>query len=133
MKIGVPGAGSSVDRIVSQAQRAEADGFCALWYTSGTLNDPLIAMALAGRATEHIELGTAIANTYACHPVLLASRAAAAVEAIGAPGRFTLGVGPSHQLGPPGRTRRRPGPRTVAASLSDRGVRSSRTTAAARR
>jgi F420-dependent oxidoreductase-like protein len=97
MKIGLPGAGSSVDRIVSQAQRAEADGFCALWYTSGTLNDPLIAMALAGRATEHIELGTAIANTYACHPVLLASRAAAAVEAIGAPGRFTLGVGPSHQ------------------------------------
>lgn len=96
MKIGLPGAGSSVEKIVSQAQRAEADGFCALWYTSGTLNDPLIAMALAGRATEHIELGTAIANTYACHPVLLAARAAAAVEAIGAPGRFTLGVGPSH-------------------------------------
>ena len=97
MKIGLPGLGNTIDKIVSQAQRAEADGVCALWYTSGTLNDPLIAMTLAGRATDHIQLGTAIANTYACHPVLLAARAAAVVEGIGSPGRFTLGIGPSHK------------------------------------
>lgn len=96
MRIGLPGLGSTVDGIVQQAERAEADGFSSLWYTSAA-GDPLIAIALAGRATSTIELGTAVLQTYACHPVLQAYRAAAAASAIGAPRRFTLGVGPSHQ------------------------------------
>jgi F420-dependent oxidoreductase-like protein len=97
MRIGLPGLGRSVDRIVEQAQQAEADGFTSLWYASAIGGDPLAAMALAGRATSTIELGTAVLQTYTCHPVLQANRAAAVVSAIGAPGRFTLGVGPSHQ------------------------------------
>jgi F420-dependent oxidoreductase-like protein len=36
--------------------------------------------------------------SYACHPVLQASRVSAAVSAIGAPGRLTLGIGPSHRV-----------------------------------
>ena len=55
-------------------------------------------MELAGRATTRIELGTAVMQTYTCHPVLQASRTIAAAEAIGTPGRFTLGVGPSHDV-----------------------------------
>jgi F420-dependent oxidoreductase-like protein len=55
-------------------------------------------MALAGRATTTIELGTAILQTYACHPYLQATRVVAAATAIGQPGRFTLGVGPSHEM-----------------------------------
>jgi F420-dependent oxidoreductase-like protein len=97
MRIGLPGLGRSVDRIVEQAQQAEADGFTSLWYASAVGGDPLAAMAVAGRATSTIELGTAVLQTYACHPVLQANRAAAVVSAIGTPGRFTLGVGPSHQ------------------------------------
>jgi F420-dependent oxidoreductase-like protein len=97
VRIGLPGLGRSVDRIVEQAKQAEADGFTSLWYASAVGGDPLAAMALAGRATSTIELGTAVLQTYACHPVLQANRAAAVVSAIGAPGRFTLGVGPSHQ------------------------------------
>lgn len=97
MRIGLPGLGASVDQIVRQAERAEADGFTSLWYTSAVGGDPLVAMALAGRATSRIELGTAVLQTYACHPALLASRTAGAAQAIGAPGRLTLGVGPSHQ------------------------------------
>ena len=97
MRIGLPGLGTNVDKIVQQAERAEADGFTSLWYTGAVAGDPLVAMALAGRATSTIELGTAILQTYSCHPVLMATRAAAVVAAIGAPGRFTLGVGPSHQ------------------------------------
>jgi F420-dependent oxidoreductase-like protein len=58
----------------------------------------MTAMALAGRATNGIELGTAIMQTYACHPVLQASRAIAAAAAIGSPGRLTLGLGPSHEV-----------------------------------
>lgn len=97
MRIGLPGGGSTVDRIIGQAERAEADGFTSLWYASAVAGDPLVAMSLAGRATETIELGTAVLQTYACHPVLQANRAAATAAAMGGPGRFTLGLGPSHQ------------------------------------
>jgi len=98
MKIGLPGLGSTAEQIIRQAERAEADGFSSLWYTTGVGADPMVAMALAGRATTRIELGTAVMQTYACHPVLQASRSIAAAEAIGTPGRFTLGVGPSHDV-----------------------------------
>jgi F420-dependent oxidoreductase-like protein len=98
MKIGLPGLGSTTEKIIRQAERAEADGFSSLWYATGVGLDPMTAMALAGRATTRIELGTAIMQTYACHPVLQATRSIAAAEAIGTPGRFTLGVGPSHDV-----------------------------------
>lgn len=98
MRIGLLGGGPTADRIVSQASRAEADGFTSMWYPGAAGGgDPLPAMTLAGRATSTIELGTAVLQSYACHPVLQASRAIATASAIGAPGRFTLGVGPSHQ------------------------------------
>lgn len=97
MRIGLTGSGATVDRIVAQAQRAEDDGFASMWYSSAVTGDPLVAMTLAGRATSTIELGTAVLQTYACHPTLQAARAAAAAAAIGTPGRFTLGVGPTHR------------------------------------
>jgi F420-dependent oxidoreductase-like protein len=95
MRIGLTGGGSTPEKIVDQAQRAEADGFGALWYASLVQGDPLVAMALAGRATSTIELGTAVLQTYPCHPLLQAQRAASVAAAMGRPG-FTLGVGPSH-------------------------------------
>ena len=96
MRIGLSGGASSVDRMIEQAVQAEADGFTSLWYASAIGGDPLIAIALAGRATTSLELGTAVLQTYTCHPVLQANRAAAVVAAMGRAG-FTLGVGPSHQ------------------------------------
>ena len=63
MRIGLPGGGATVDKIVRQAERAEADGFTSLWYASAVAGDPLVAMALAGRATTSIELGTAVLQT----------------------------------------------------------------------
>jgi F420-dependent oxidoreductase-like protein len=53
-------------------------------------------MALAGRATERIELGTAVLQTYPTHPMTMARQAASVVVAIARPG-FTLGIGPSHR------------------------------------
>ncbi|BBZ63924.1 TIGR03564 family F420-dependent LLM class oxidoreductase [Mycolicibacterium monacense] len=96
MRIGLTGGGSSVDKIVAHAQRAEADGFSSLWYASAVGGDPLVAMAIAGRATSAIELGTAVLQTYPCHPLLQANRVAAAANAMGRPG-LTLGLGPSHE------------------------------------
>jgi F420-dependent oxidoreductase-like protein len=99
MRIGLTGGGSTADRIVGQASRAEADGFSSMWYPSSAgAGDPLAAMTLAGRATSAIELGTAVLVSYACHPVLQASRVSAAAAAVGSAGRFTLGVGPSHRF-----------------------------------
>lgn len=97
MRIGLTGGGSSVDRIVRQAVEAEADGFTSLWFASAVFGDPLVPMAIAGKATTTIELGTSVLQTYTCHPVLQANRAAAAAAAMERPG-FTLGVGPSHQV-----------------------------------
>ena len=97
MRIGLAGLGATVDQVIRRAEQAEADGFTSLWYTSGTAGDPLVAMVLVARATSRIELATAVLQTYACHPVLQATRAVAAVAAIGTPGRLTLGIGPSHQ------------------------------------
>lgn len=96
MRIGLTGWGSSVDKVVSQAKQAEADGFTSLWYASAVTGDPLVAIALAGRETSRIELGTAVLQTYPCHPLLQANRVASVVDAMGRPG-FTLGVGPSHE------------------------------------
>jgi F420-dependent oxidoreductase-like protein len=97
MRIGLPGSGTTIEKIIRQAEQAEADGFSSLWYASAVFGDPLVAMALAGRATSTIELGTSVLQSYTCHPALQANRTAALVAAIGTPGRVTLGIGPSHQ------------------------------------
>lgn len=96
MRIGLSGGAASAERMVEQAKRAEDAGYSALWYPSAIGIDPLAAMAMAGAATERIELGTSILPTYSCHPSLMAGRALATSLAMGRQG-FTLGVGPSHQ------------------------------------
>src|SRR3984885_12243057 len=85
MRIGLTGAGATADRLGEQGQRAEGGGLTRMW-------DPGAA------APSAIERGPAVLVPYPCHPVLKASRANAAVSAIGGPGRFTLGVGPSHRV-----------------------------------
>ncbi|MBK5222311.1 MAG: TIGR03564 family F420-dependent LLM class oxidoreductase [Acidimicrobiia bacterium] len=95
MRIGLSGGAASVEKMVEQATKAEADGFSALWYAGAIGGDPLLAMAMAGAATSTIELGTSIVQTYPCHPSLQANRVLAAVAAMDRPG-FTLGIGPSH-------------------------------------
>jgi F420-dependent oxidoreductase-like protein len=96
VRIGLTGGGGSVDKVVQQAVSAEADGFTSLWYASLVTGDPLVAIALAGRETSRIELGTAVLQTYPCHPLLQANRVASVVDAMRRPG-FTLGIGPSHE------------------------------------
>ena len=92
MRIGLNGGGGTVERMIEQAQQAEADGFSALWYPSAVAGDPVTPMAAVGRETSTIELGTAVLQTYTAHPLLQAKRAAAAAWTMGRPG-FTLGIG----------------------------------------
>ena len=95
MRIGLNGGGATVERMIEQAKQAEAEGFSALWYPSAVAGDPVAPMAVVGRATSTIELGTSVLQTYTSHPVLQANRALSAALAMGRPG-FTLGIGPSH-------------------------------------
>lgn len=96
MRIGLTARGTTANQLVEHAQWAEEQGFASVWYASVTAGDPLVAIALAGRATARIELGTAVLQTYPCHPVLQANRVASVVDAMGRPG-FALGIGPSHE------------------------------------
>lgn len=101
MRIGIgigdiAGAPADLDGIVAQAKRAEADGFASGWFAHIMGFDAVMAAALVGRATTRIELGTAVVPTYTRHPALMAQQALTAQVATG--GRFTLGVGLSHQV-----------------------------------
>src|SRR6478735_7993081 len=93
MRIGLTGGAATADKMIEQAVQAEADGFTSLWYASTVAGDPLVAIALAGRATARIELGTAVLQTYPCHPLLQANRASSVVNAIG---RAVLGMSYDH-------------------------------------
>jgi F420-dependent oxidoreductase-like protein len=95
MKIGLS-AGGTLDRMISQVQRAEEEGFHSMWFAGGIGMDPLTVIALAGRDSERIELGTSIVPTYPRHPTALAQEAIAVEAAVGGE-RFTLGVGVSHR------------------------------------
>jgi alkanesulfonate monooxygenase SsuD/methylene tetrahydromethanopterin reductase-like flavin-dependent oxidoreductase (luciferase family) len=96
MQIGLSAGASTAERAIEQATDAEAAGFRSLWYPGAVGGDPLVQMALAGRATTRIELGTAVLQTYTSHPTLQANRIKAVAAAIGRP--VTLGIGPSHQM-----------------------------------
>jgi F420-dependent oxidoreductase-like protein len=88
--IGEPSAKATADTIV----RAEHLGVPAFWLTIGP-SDPLISFAAAAVQTSSIKLGTSIVPTFPRHPLALAMQAVALGQL--APGRFRLGVGPSHR------------------------------------
>jgi alkanesulfonate monooxygenase SsuD/methylene tetrahydromethanopterin reductase-like flavin-dependent oxidoreductase (luciferase family) len=96
VKIGLSAGAAAVERAIQQAEEAEAAGFSTLWYPGAVSGDPLIQMALAGRATSRIELGTSVLQTYPCHPTLQATRMQSLHAAVGRD--VTLGIGPSHQM-----------------------------------
>jgi F420-dependent oxidoreductase-like protein len=102
MKIGIgigeiAGAAADPEGLVAQARAAEADGFASGWFANIFFSmDAIMAAALSARETGRIELGTAVVPTYPRHPVAMAQQALSAAAI--ACGRFTLGVGLSHQL-----------------------------------
>jgi F420-dependent oxidoreductase-like protein len=92
---GARGAGT-VDAVVAEAKRLEARGFATLWIPHILGLDAITVAAIAGRETRRIEIGTAVVPTYPRHPLALAQQALTANAA--AAGRFTLGIGLSHQV-----------------------------------
>jgi F420-dependent oxidoreductase-like protein len=101
MRIGVisgvtAGEDGSLDGVVRQAQAMEQRGFASFWLPNIFGLDAITTLAIAGRETSKIELGTAVVPTYPRHPVAMAQQALTAGAA--AQGRFTLGLGLSHKI-----------------------------------
>jgi 5,10-methylenetetrahydromethanopterin reductase len=88
--------GATADSVTGQLMHIEQLGFDSAWMP-GIPNGPdiLTLLAIAGRSTERIEIGTAIVPTYPRHPVAMAAQALTVNDALG--GRLTLGIGVSHQ------------------------------------
>jgi F420-dependent oxidoreductase-like protein len=87
-----PNPTATIDAII----QAEERGVSAVWSTvGGTASDAVTVFAAAAARTERIGLGTSIVPTYPRHPVALATQALAIAGL--APGRFRLGIGPSHR------------------------------------
>ncbi|MGE3412438.1 MAG: LLM class flavin-dependent oxidoreductase [Dehalococcoidia bacterium] len=85
-------AAEAVERIRS----AEAMGIPNAWMTTGgTAPDALTVFAGAATVTDRIVMGSCIVPTWLRHPVVLAQQTIA-IESL-APGRFRLGIGPSHE------------------------------------
>ena len=102
MRIGLMDSGlrdhgvASLDEMVELTRVAERSGLASMWFSNIVGHDAMTAAALAARATDRIEVGTAVTPTYPRHPYAMAQQAASTQAA--ARGRFTLGVGPSHRI-----------------------------------
>ncbi|MFA5883264.1 MAG: TIGR03564 family F420-dependent LLM class oxidoreductase [Acidimicrobiia bacterium] len=84
-----------VDRLVADAEAAEAAGFASIWVPQIPSDfDALTAITLMGRATSRIELGTAVLPIQTRHPVAMAQQVLSN-QAV-CEGRLTVGLGPSH-------------------------------------
>jgi F420-dependent oxidoreductase-like protein len=96
MDIGIFGSASTVDGIVAEARSAADGGFGSFWTPQIFGPDAITALAVAASQVEGIRLGTSVVPTFPRHPMMLAQQALTASQASG--GRFTLGIGLSHQI-----------------------------------
>jgi len=80
--------------MVHAIAQAEAAGVPTVWLTTGAGPDGLTVFAAAAATTRSIRMGTAIVPVFPRHPLVVAQQAADIAQL--APGRFVLGLGPSH-------------------------------------
>jgi F420-dependent oxidoreductase-like protein len=82
--------------ILAGIEHAEQLGIPAAWLTTGgTGLDALTLYAAAAVRTNRIRLGTSITPTFPRHPLVVAQQVQVLAQL--APGRFRLGLGPSHR------------------------------------
>jgi F420-dependent oxidoreductase-like protein len=96
MRIGVIVEAKDLDSAVAGVRQAADEGFASAWFTQMFSFDAIGVCTVAGREVPGIEVGTAVVPTFPRHPVTLAMQAVTASLASG--GRFTLGIGLSHQV-----------------------------------
>lgn len=94
--IGADGTSSTLDDIIDVAKNAETAGLDNVWLANIFSFDAISTLAIIGRETQRIGLGTAVTPTYPRHPTAIAQQALTTAAASN--NRFTLGIGLSHQV-----------------------------------
>ena len=94
--IGADGTKSSINAVVQLGKDIEAAGLDHVWLANIFSYDAITALALIGRETERVRLGTAVTPTYPRHPAAMAQQALTTAAATDS--RFTLGIGLSHKV-----------------------------------
>jgi len=89
-------AGGTLDDVVTLVKDVEAAGLDNVWLANIFGLDAISTMAIVGRETTTIGLGTAVTPTYPRHPTAIAQQALTTAAASN--NRFTLGIGLSHQI-----------------------------------
>ena len=94
--IGVVVSAPDSPGILAGIEHAEQLGIPAAWLTTGGVGlDALTLYAAAAVRTGRIRLGTSITPTFPRHPLVVAQQVQVLAQL--APGRFRLGLGPSHR------------------------------------
>jgi F420-dependent oxidoreductase-like protein len=96
-RIGLGVDGSNSAAAVKSIVAAEDAGVKQIWMAQIPFSpDTLTTLAAAAEKTTTINLGTSIVPTYLHHPLVMAQQALSIQDL--APGRFRLGIGPSHRF-----------------------------------
>ncbi len=94
--IGVAVSGTTTEEVLGRIERSEQAGIHAAWLTTGGARlDSLTTFAAAAGRTQTIKFGTSIVPTFPRHPLVMVQQVQVVAQL--APGRFRLGVGPSHR------------------------------------
>jgi F420-dependent oxidoreductase-like protein len=86
----------TVEQIVERCRRLVDNGARSVWSSQIFGQDTLTALAVVGREVPDVSFGTAVIPVHPRHPMVLASQALTVQDACS--GRFTLGIGLSHQM-----------------------------------
>lgn len=96
MDIGIFTQTDDVNDLVRRARRIAEEGFETMWVPQVFGIDAITALAVVAREVPHLRFGTAVIPTYPRHPAMLAAQAKTLSQI--SDGRFTLGIGLSHQV-----------------------------------
>jgi 5,10-methylenetetrahydromethanopterin reductase len=96
MRVGVFVEDRTVDGLVEMARDVADRGFLSAWSPQVFGVDAVTALTVVAREVPSIELGTAVIPTYSRHPMVMAAQARTLQQISG--GRFSLGIGLSHQF-----------------------------------
>ncbi len=95
-RLGVAVSAQDAATVMGNIEDAEAAGLHATWLTTGGSGlDGLTLFAAAAERTKNVMFGTSIVTTFPRHPIVTAQQVQVLAQL--APGRFRLGIGPSHR------------------------------------
>jgi 5,10-methylenetetrahydromethanopterin reductase len=84
-----------IEKVIDAARDAADAGYASFWLPQTMGMDAMAALGVVGREVADIEFGTAVVPTFPRHPIVMAQQALTTQALTG--GRFTLGIGLSHQ------------------------------------